>query len=150
MAGYHTKGGILMNVSAETLMDIFKKKNIRSSYTRMRILEDLMTNRKHSTVDEIFSRLTGDIPTLSKATVYNSLRAFVEAGLARVVTIEDNEARFDADVSDHGHFKCDRCGSIYDFPVDMDRFQPEALAQFKINQRDVYFKGICPSCLVNK
>jgi Fe2+ or Zn2+ uptake regulation protein len=139
-----------MNVSAEALMDIFKKKNIRSSYTRVRILEYLMANRNHPTVDEIYKRLVGEIPTLSKTTVYNSLNAFVDAELARVITIEDNETRYDADISDHGHFKCDICGRIYDFPVDIGGFEPKALAKFKISQRDVYFKGICTSCLNNK
>jgi len=132
------------------LMDIFKNRGIRSSYTRMRIMGYMAANRNHPTADEIYSRLIEEIPTLSKTTVYNSLNAFVEAGLARVVTIEDNEARYDVDVSDHGHFKCQSCGRIFDFPVDMDCIEPKALEKFRINKRDVYFKGICPGCLDNK
>ena len=139
-----------MGVSADELMDIFKRRNIRPSYTRMKILEYLMVNRNHPTVDRIHSRLAGEIPTLSKTTVYNALNAFVDAGLARVIAIEDNETRYDADVSDHGHFKCERCGRIYDFPVDTDYFRSTALDRFRITQRDVYFKGICPDCLDNK
>ena len=139
-----------MGVSADTLMNIFKERNVRPSYTRMRIMEYLVTNRSHPTADEIYGSLVGEIPTLSKTTVYNSLNAFVEAGLARVITIEDNEARFDADVSDHGHFKCDKCGRIYDFPADMAGLHSKALSGFKVSQRDVYFKGVCPRCLGNK
>lgn len=139
-----------MDVSADELMDIFKRRNIRPSYSRIKILEYLMVNRNHPTVDEIYSRLVGEIPTLSKTTVYNALNAFVDAGLARVIAIEDNETRYDADVSDHGHFKCERCGRIYDFPVDTDNFRSAALDRFRITQRDVYFKGICPDCLNNK
>ena len=139
-----------MDVSADALMDIFKNRGIRSSYTRMRIMQYLMVNRNHPTADEIYGSLVEEIPTLSRTTVYNSLHAFVEAGLARVVTIEDNEARYDADISDHGHFKCDSCGRIYDFTVDVDCIQPKALEKFRINQRDVYFKGICLGCLDNK
>ena len=89
-----------MDVSADALMDIFKNRGIRSSYTRMRIMQYLMVNRNHSTADEIYGSLVEEIPTLSRTTVYNSLHAFVEAGLARVVTIEDNEARYDSDISD--------------------------------------------------
>jgi Fur family peroxide stress response transcriptional regulator len=139
-----------MDVSVEALMDIFKNKGIRPSYTRVKIMEYLAANRNHPTAEEIYSSLVGEIPTLSKTTVYNSMNAFVEAGLARVITIEDNEARYDADISDHGHFKCSRCGRIYDFQVDMAGLHPKALSGFKVSQRDVYFKGTCPGCLDNK
>jgi Fur family peroxide stress response transcriptional regulator len=142
--------GCRMKVSVETLMDIFKNKGIRPSYTRVRIMEYLAANRSHPTADEIYGSLVGEIPTLSKTTVYNSMNAFVEAGLARVITIEDNEVRYDADISDHGHFKCTRCGRIYDFPVDMAALHPKGLSGFKVSQRDVYFKGTCPGCLDNK
>lgn len=139
-----------MDVSTQALLDIFKKRNIKSSYSRIRILEYLMVHRTHPTVEEIYSKLVEEIPTLSKTTVYNALNTFVEAGLVRVITIEDNETRYDADTSDHGHFKCDICGKIYDFPVDMDHLQTEGLAKFQVSQRDVFFKGICSSCLDNK
>jgi Fur family peroxide stress response transcriptional regulator len=142
--------GFRMKVSVETLMSIFKNKGIKPSYTRVRIMEYLVANRSHPTADEIYNSLVGEIPTLSKTTVYNSMNAFVQAGLARVITIEENGARYDADISDHGHFKCTQCGRIYDFPVDMAGLRPKGLAGFKVSQRDVYFKGTCSGCLANK
>ena len=140
-----------MGISTEALMTLLKKNNIRPSYTRIKIMEYLTTRQSHPTADEIYSRLLHEIPTLSKTTVYNSLNTFVKAGLVRTVTIEDNEAGFDADTSDHGHFKCGKCGRIFDFAVDLAGLHLQsALPGFKIKQRDVYFKGICPGCLDNK
>ena len=81
--------GFRMKVSVETLMSIFKNKGIKPSYTRVRIMEYLVANRSHPTADEIYNSLVGEIPTLSKTTVYNSMNAFVQAGLARVITIEE-------------------------------------------------------------
>ena len=57
------------------------------------------------TVDQIFTELHKNISTLSKTTVYNTLRVLVEAGLVRVITIEDNETRYDINIENHGHFK---------------------------------------------
>jgi Fe2+ or Zn2+ uptake regulation protein len=71
----------------------------------------------------------------------------MEAKLARIVTIEENEKRYDADVANHGHFKCDLCGVIYDFPVNIDDLSTDSLKNFKINEKNVYFRGICPKCL---
>jgi Fur family peroxide stress response transcriptional regulator len=114
-------------------------------------MEYLTTRQSHPTADEIYSRLLPKIPTLSKTTVYNSLNTFAKAGLVKVLAIEDKELRFDADTSDHGHFKCGKCGRIFDFAVDLAGLHLQsALPGFKIKQRDVYFKGICPGCLDNK
>lgn len=132
------------------LAEALKNRNIKPSYNRIRIMEYLTINRNHPTVEEIHSDLVEEIPTLSKTTVYNSLNTFVEAGLVREISIGDNEARYDADTSDHGHFKCEVCGRIYDFPADLVYIKPKTLEGFKVTQRDIYFKGICSRCLDNK
>ena len=136
-----------MNQKIDTLAKILTEKNIKPSYQRIRILEYLMTKKNHPTVDRIYNDLLKEIPTLSKATVYNTLDLFKKGNLAKVVTIEDNETRFDARASDHGHFKCESCGCIFDFEIDIDSFLIDSLEQFKINEKNVYFNGICPKCI---
>ena len=139
-----------MNPTLENLKQELKKKNISLSYQRLKVLEYLIQHRCHPTVDQIFSEIKKDIPTLSKTTVYNTLRTLAEAGLVKVITIEDKETRYDIDTKDHGHFKCDSCGTIFDFPIDIDSLIPEDLSKFMINDKNVYFKGICSKCLSNK
>lgn len=136
-----------MKPSSKQLIEELRTRGINPSCQRLRILEYLVENRCHPTTDQIFTDLQKDIPTLSKTTVYNTLRVLAEAGLARVVTIEDRETRYDSEVKDHGHFKCESCGAIYDFKVDTSLLTPEALAGFKISDKNVYFRGICPACL---
>ncbi|MGI6420622.1 MAG: Fur family transcriptional regulator [Syntrophomonadaceae bacterium] len=136
-----------MQLLFEDLKEKLKKKNINLSYQRLKVLEYLTQVRTHPTVDQIFTDLQKDISTLSKTTVYNTLRVLVQAGLVRVITIEDNETRYDIDVRDHGHFKCESCGKIYDFNIDMNSLIVKDLNNFKIDDKNVYFKGICPQCL---
>ena len=139
-----------MKPSFENLSDELLKKEIRPSYQRIKVLEYLITQRCHPTVDQIFNDLVKEIPTLSKATIYNTLNLLIKAKLVRVVTIEDNETRYDIKISNHGHFKCELCGTIFDFKVNIDNFMADELSEFKINEKNVYFKGICPSCLKYK
>lgn len=136
-----------MNQKIDSLAKTLIEKNIKPSLQRMKILEYLTIKKNHPTVDRIFNDLVKEIPTLSKATVYNTLDLLKKANLARVVTIEDNETRFDAKVASHGHFKCESCGSIFDFEINIDSFSADLLEHFKINEKNVYFKGICPRCL---
>lgn len=109
-----------MKLTLENLKQELKEKNVSLSHQRLKILEYLVENRIHPTVEQIFSDLQKDMPTLSKTTVYNTLRLLAKSGLVKVITIEEKEARFDIDTRDHGHFKCESCGRIYDFPIDID------------------------------
>lgn len=138
-----------MNITADQIGTYLTKHNIKPSYPRLRVMDYLVTMRTHPTVDEIHHALAREMPTLSKTTVYNTLNLFINANIARVVTIEDNETRYDADISDHGHFKCEACGAIYDFRMDSESLETEGLEHFRITQKHVYYKGICSKCLKN-
>jgi Fe2+ or Zn2+ uptake regulation protein len=97
-------------------------------------------------VEEIFCALAPVIPSLSKVTIYNTLHTFVEAGLVRVVEIDDAQMHYDITLDDHGHFLCVACGKIYNFPAHIDPLSIEGLNRFKITQKNIYFKGLCPNC----
>jgi len=130
--------------------EILQKNDIRISHQRVKVLEYLANNFCHPTAEKILSDMKKELPTLSKSTVYKTLNAFVEAKILREITIEDNEVRYEYNLKDHGHFKCEKCNSIYDFNIDLNSLHYEDLCGFKINDKNVYFKGICKSCLDRK
>ena len=131
----------------EDLKKELEERNIKLSYQRLKVLQYLVENSgTHPTVDQIFTDLQDHIPTLSKTTIYNTLKLLVKLDLIRVITISDKESRYDIDIKDHGHFKCESCGQIYDFKIKLDLLESEELNNFKIDKKDVYFKGICPRC----
>ncbi|MBI9037609.1 MAG: transcriptional repressor [Bacteroidales bacterium] len=119
---------------------------IKPSYQRIRILTYLMENKNHPTVEMIHKELVNEIPTLSKTTVYNTLKQFVEKGITQVINIEDNETRYDADISTHGHFKCLKCNKVYDFKFDNKNLEVSDIEDFDFFQTHLYIKGICKNC----
>ena len=119
---------------------------IKPSYQRIRILSYLMEKKNHPTVEMIHKELVYDIPTLSKTTVYNTLKQFVEKGITQIINIEDNETRYDADISTHGHFKCIKCNKVYDFRFDNNNLEINDLEDFEFLQTHLYIKGICKKC----
>ena len=135
-----------MSDSIEILTEQLKNKGIRPSYQRMKVLEYLGQVGGHPAVDEIYRALSAIIPSLSKVTIYYTLHTFVESGLLRVVEIDGSEKRYDITLSNHGHFQCEICGTIYNFQVNIDQIPLEGLNQFEITQKNIYFKGICPNC----
>lgn len=135
-----------MKVTFEQLSNQLTERGIRPSYQRIKVLEYLYNHHTHPKVEQIFNDLVKEVPTLSKSTIYNTLNIFVEAKLVRTISIEENETRYDIMTEDHGHFKCENCGTITNFHVQMDRLVGEEMKQFIIHDKSVYFKGICPSC----
>ena len=123
--------------------------NIKPSVQRIAIMDYLMTHRTHPSIEEIYLALCEDIPTLSKTTVYNTLKLFVEHGAVQMLTIDEKYVCYDGDINLHAHFLCKKCNKIFDFPA---YYNEESLCTMKNDGYEVeevhqYFKGICPSCL---
>ena len=119
---------------------------IKPSLQRIKIFEYLLNNNTHPTVDAVFNNLAEEIPTLSKTTVYNTLKLFEKQGLINNVNIDETEIRYDAVKKIHGHFKCEKCGKIYDFNYNHEQFEISGLTKFNILKTDLNIKGICPEC----
>ena len=88
---------------------------VKPTEPRIAIYRYLAAHPVHPTADTVYRELAPDHPTLSRTTVYNTMKTLLEHRAIQSVIIEDGELRFDADTSVHGHFKCGRCGEVYDF-----------------------------------
>ncbi len=131
----------------KNIKKILKEYDINPSVQRIEIYNYLIKNRIHPTVEEIYQNLVLTIPTLSKTTIYNTLKLFVEKDLVLELRI-DNESRFDAFVAYHGHFKCNVCQKIYDFQVlENDDSLNNDLKNFKIEKKHTFYYGVCENCL---
>ena len=129
------------------LVSILNEKNINASLPRIEILDYLYTSMSHPNIDEIYSVLSSKMTSLSKATVYNTLELFAKKGLVNNLYIENNEVRYDVRTERHGHFKCIKCGRIYDFEVyDVETELKEDNEDFKILSEEVNYRGICKDC----
>lgn len=127
------------------LKKILADHQLKSSEQRLMILEYLSHAEFHPTADEIFRAMNREKPVLSRATVYNTLNSFVEKGVIQALDLRDNETRYDFKTEAHGHFRCNRCGSIYniDLPISLTELD---LPGFTIEEQSFNFRGICPSC----
>lgn len=137
-----TKRGDAMNAMQRLI-----EKDIRPSVLRIAVLEHLMHTKAHPTIEEIYHTLHPKIPTLSKTSVYNITKLLTEQGLAKAITIDDKQIRYDADTSMHGHFMCQCCGRVIDFSL--TGISDGALDGFDVQTKEVYYSGICKECLHN-
>ena len=134
----------------QTSIDFLRRNGLSPSPQRVAIYDFLRKNAIHPTVDTIYQAVLNDLPTISRTTVYNTVKRLTAAGMVQEVIIEDGELRYDADVSSHGHFKCLQCGEVYDlFPppgeniVEDIRGLPQG---FTVQQLHLCCRGICSKC----
>lgn len=122
-----------------------RKKGIKASYQRISIYEYLRHSTEHPSVSQIFDDLYPVIPSLSRATVYNTINLFVDRKIVIPVHVEGSEARYDMAEPQHAHFHCVSCQRIYDIPIHSLE-PPEGLKGFEVQEAQVHFKGLCPEC----
>ena len=124
--------------------------SIRPSVQRTAVMEYLMNHRTHPTVDEIYLALSPGIPTLSKTTVYNTLNLFIAKGAVQMLTIDEKNTRYDADMSKHAHFYCNSCGKVYDIMnVKPEAYEVPVEPQFTVESVQLSVYGVCKNCKSN-
>ncbi len=134
----------------KNMSEYLKKNGIKPSLQRIKIYEYLSTKKNHPTVDQVYNDLLQEMPTLSRTTVYNTFKLFLEKKIIMMITIEENEVRYDANTKLHGHFKCENCGKIYDFGISYIQVDEDVLNDFLVEERQLYFIGKCKNCLLDK
>ena len=113
---------------------------------RAAILQVLRSGKCHYTADEIFAHAKEILPTISRATVYNNLKALEEEMQIRRLGGEGASARYDSSYIPHGHLFCIDCGGIYDFTIpDFDITIGECADCF-VESYELKIRGRCSAC----
>ena len=99
----------------------------------------------HLAADEVFARARRGLPELSRATVHNTLAAFVDVGMLQAVESR-GAVLYDPD-PDHHHFRCRRCDRLYDVPVEgVGGLRIPGEEGFVVERKTVLLRGLCPAC----
>ncbi len=128
------------------IKSILYEKGVKPSFHRIKILKYLLTSRNHPTVDTIHRDISSEIPTLSKTTVYNTLKLLNDRHIVKMLTIEEKEVKFDAAMDDHAHLKCIYCSQLYDISIINPLKGRKKIDEHIIIDSHIYFMGICRYC----
>ena len=77
---------------------------------------------RHVTAEGLFAACHDAGESVSLATVYNTLKAFCDAGLLREITVDGTKSYFDTRIDDHPHFYWEDSATLTDAPADQLRF----------------------------
>lgn len=127
---------------------------------RMAIVREIAADESHPSAQELFDRLRPASPSMSFATVYNTLAALRDAGLVVSLSLTPGSARFDPNMRPHDHAVCDGCGAVRDVLAggaqrlarssSSDDPAPSTSAMsaigFEVRSVERTFRGLCLAC----
>jgi Fur family transcriptional regulator, iron response regulator len=115
---------------------------IQPSQQRLAIAEYVLATTDHPSADRVFDEVRAKTPTISRATVYNTLNLLVRKGLLRPLVLSEGKVVFDPHVEPHHHFIDDDSGAIYDVPWHaLEVRKLEALRGVEVREYQVVLRG---------
>lgn len=132
------------------IQDLLHKANLRLTSPRLAVLEVLEHEGKHQDAEFIITAARQRLGSLSRQAVYDNLNALVAAGIIRRIEPAGRPALYETRVGDnHHHLICRRCHATVDIDCAMGAapcLQPSDHHGFVIDEAEVVYWGICPSC----
>jgi Fe2+ or Zn2+ uptake regulation protein len=142
-------------LAARMLRDL-RRAGLKLTPQRIAIVHQFAGDTAHPTAQDLFERLRPSFPSMSFATVYNTLDTLARAGLASIVRLpgrRGDAARFDPNSSPHHHAVCDTCGAVLDIAAGTLAPTPGAAKRleraapgFSVRTVERIYRGLCSKC----
>jgi len=130
-----------------TLRDRLSAANLKATHQRMTILAAMDDCKAHPSPEKVYELIKPGNPTISLATVYNTLDSFVNAGLINKVASISGNLRYDSNMGAHGHIYCHNTDEIVDYydeglnQVIIDFFKKKKISNLKIKNITLNING---------
>ncbi|MGH9137052.1 MAG: Fur family transcriptional regulator [Acidimicrobiales bacterium] len=139
-------------MSQETADDgaaLLRRHAVQVTAQRLAVLRG-MSDRPHSTADDIYTVVRAEIGAISRQAVYDALGILTEKGLLRRIQPAGSPARYEDRVGDnHHHLICRTCGRMVDVDCAVG-YTPCLTAAddsaYEIDEAEVIYWGRCPEC----
>jgi Fur family transcriptional regulator, peroxide stress response regulator len=132
------------------VLDQFRQAGMRVTPQRIAIFELLNRSVGHPTANDIYEKLKENYPSMSLATVYNTLDVLVAMGLVSALgNVGDDRVHFDGNTKTHINLACVRCHKIIDVESTyLDGLNAEVVKDsgYEIQGSRILYFGICPDC----
>jgi Fur family peroxide stress response transcriptional regulator len=141
---------------ADVMLLHLKRSGLKLTPQRMAIVRLFAEDSSHPTAQDLYERLRPTFPSMSFATVYNTLDTLARTGLAGTVRLpgkRGDAARFDPNTSPHHHAVCDSCGEVLDITAGTLAPAPGAVKKlraaapgFSVRAVERIYRGKCATC----
>jgi Fur family iron response transcriptional regulator len=103
-----------MDYSRDNMASLLRGHDINPTHQRIEIAHALFSRQSHLSADQVMAIVNTRHSETSKATVYNTLKLFLEKGLIREVIVDPSKVFYDPNTSAHHHFYAVDTGELTD------------------------------------
>ena len=138
----------------EKLKKYLSENSLKSTKQRNQILEIFAEYDRHMTPEEVLDIVQNALPNVGLATIYRTMKLFVQAGIAHERRFADGLLRYELahEGEHHDHIICLDCGTIVEFEDELIEERQELVAkekgfQIRSHRLDLYARCISfPNC----
>ncbi len=124
------------------LVALLRRRGIQPTPQRLAVADFILRSRAHPSADQVLENVRRQCPTISRATVYNTLNLLAEKGLVKTQILKEGTVIFDPNIDRHHHFVDEESGQIYDIPWNAIKVSGEqTLEEFEIHEFQVILRG---------
>lgn len=135
--------------AAHAMLAELKRAGAKLTPQRIAIVRELAGDLTHPTAQDLFERLRESFPTMSFATVYNTLDTLAAHGLLGSLRL-GGAVRFDPNTTEHHHAVCDQCSAVVDLPAEpLDPPTARRVGRatgFRVRAEERTYRGLCARC----
>jgi len=125
-------------LSKQEIISKLKSYGLKSTHQRIIIYEAIYQMKNHPSAELVYEKIKQENPSITLATVYNTLETFAASGLLSKVSSPNGKLRFDPNTSQHNHIYCLNTNDVYDFyDSDLEEFLRKFIASKKIENFEV-------------
>ena len=121
--------------------DKIRQAGLRPTPQRLMIADVIFDGLDHPTAEDVMRSLSARSISVSQATVYNTLHAFVTGGLLQEVHLGDGRTVYDHNVQPHHHFIDEDSHTVMDIDLEEVKLSADCLRRFDIDSVQMVIRG---------
>jgi Fur family peroxide stress response transcriptional regulator len=122
---------------------------VKLTHQRLEIFREVASSLEHPDAESVFRAVRKRVPTVSIDTVYRTLWMLTDLGLITTLGPRRDSVRFDANLEQHHHYVCVRCGLTRDFEsAELGALRvPASIRELgRVITTHVAVQGVCSRC----
>jgi Fur family peroxide stress response transcriptional regulator len=122
---------------------------LKLTHQRLEVFRAVASSLEHPDAESVFRAVRKRVPTVSIDTVYRTLWMLNDLGLITTLGPRRESVRFDANLDQHHHYVCVRCGLTRDFEcAELGALRMPASIQDlgRVITTRVEVRGVCSRC----
>lgn len=134
--------------SPEQLTQIFRARGLKVTPQRQSIFRALHGSTIHPTAEAVYETVSGEMPTISLRTVYQTLNDLTQMGEISAFDLGTGSVRFDPHTGPHHHLVCVSCHKVQDIEAEFPGVTVPAGTGFgfEVTSTEIVFRGRCRDC----